>query len=77
MKQWYQAVFQPTPKLLRYFMKEHGLTGVDVGRLVNKDPRNVRRWTSEEPNEPNMPHAEWYTLVHKVTRRKVDAGKDD
>ena len=69
MSEWYREVYKPDAMQLRKFMKEFNLTGSDVAGRVDAKPRQVRRWAAIDP--PDMPHAAWYTLVHKVTHTKV------
>ena len=50
----------PEPDDIRAILREAGLTGSQVGRLVGVDGRTVRKWTG---GERRIPYSAWRLLL--------------
>lgn len=61
--------YPPTPKELRDWMDQKGLSNKDVAKALRlSDGRVVRFWTSKKDARP-IPYPSWYTLRHKFRKR--------
>ena len=66
--------YPPTPKELRDWMDQKGLSNKDVAKALRlSDGRVVRFWTAKKDARP-IPYPSWYTLRHKF-RKRSDRGK--
>ena len=54
----------PSPDEIRAAMRERGLTGSALARLVRVNPRTVRRWTG---GDISIPYAAWRLLQEQPT----------